>query len=105
MRAVAELWFAQLRDKSPTTMESYRRILDRHIVGPTQDSEARKAPPVLLADLRLRELSPWPNRVGDGRYSWDGGSINCPQRTRSTQRPPRPGCLVRVDAHPSTAPR
>lgn len=56
MRAVAELWFSQLRDKSPTTMESYRRILDRHIVGPAPESPATKAAPVLLADLRLREL-------------------------------------------------
>lgn len=57
LRAVAELWFAQLRDKSPTTMESYRRILDRHIVGPAPESPTTKAAPVLLADLRLRELS------------------------------------------------
>ncbi|RZU33394.1 site-specific recombinase XerC [Blastococcus saxobsidens] len=57
VRAVAELWFAGLRDKSPTTLESYRRILDRHIVGAGPKPAGAKAPPVLLADLRLRELT------------------------------------------------
>ena len=57
VRAVAELWFAGLRDKSPTTMESYRRILDRHIVGVGPKPAGTKAPPILLADLRMRELT------------------------------------------------
>ena len=43
---------------------------------------------------RGQVLMPWPNRLGDGRFEWDGaGPADRPHRAGAPQRHPRPGAL------------
>ena len=45
-------------------------------------------------------LSPWPNRVDDGRYTFDGAGVPARAlRARPRQRDPRPDPVDAVDAH------
>ena len=54
---------------------------------------------------RGQALIPWPNRIRDGRYAWDGETPAArPQRGGARQRDPRPRALAQLAAASSAAP-